>query len=95
MREAARLEAGNATYQINLGRLLAARQEWSEAIACYERAVQLAPGNADAQFHLGKALAAQGRTEAAISHLREALRLRPDHAPARQALQALGAPPPP
>ncbi len=50
----------------NLGHALAGLKRYSEAIACYERALRLDPKLAIAQYNLAEALSAEGRLNEAV-----------------------------
>lgn len=53
------------------------RQEYREAAACYERAIELQPSLAEAHFNLGLLRRDLGRVEEAVGCFEEALRHRP------------------
>ena len=69
-------------YHVNLGAVLAARQDWERAIAAFGSAIALRPHLPEAHHNLGKALRELGKLEEAIASFRETIRLRPDHADA-------------
>jgi tetratricopeptide (TPR) repeat protein len=62
----------------NLGVALASQRRYSDAIDCYNSALQIQPDHAKAHNNLGAALAKTGRTDEAIKEYETALRLRPD-----------------
>lgn len=64
----------------NLGIILQARGELSEAIDHYRQALVLKPDHVKAHNNLGVALRAQGATDEAIGHFIQAISLKPDHA---------------
>jgi tetratricopeptide (TPR) repeat protein len=72
-------DPGNAELYFRRAELYREHEEWSAAIADYDRVEKLAPGN-DA-VHLGRAklLLASGRYEAAQGELNRFLAARPDH----------------
>ena len=74
--------SGNYIAEHNLGVALAARQEWTDAILHYQRALELKPDYVDAHLNLGVALAAQGQCTEAAQHYQRALQLAPDDAEA-------------
>jgi tetratricopeptide (TPR) repeat protein len=73
----------------NLGTLLLASGQSTEAFADLNRAVELNPGFAEGQFNLANALRAQGRRREAIARYEEALRLQPAYPEAHDNLGTL------
>jgi tetratricopeptide (TPR) repeat protein len=61
----------------NLGRLLALRGDWSEALHFFQEAVRLAPDDALSRYNLAGALQILGKRELAERHYKVALALRP------------------
>ena len=64
--------------QVLLGRAHEALEQWDEAAAAYERAVQYSPRRARYRRRLADALANAGQTDRAIEVLHDLVRLRPD-----------------
>lgn len=62
-----------ALYHSNLGKALADRKAWPEAIMSYRHAARLAPGDSAARTNLGLVLAAAGDAAGAEAELRAAL----------------------
>ncbi len=63
---------------INLGKALASRGQFEEAIAHYRRVLEIEPNDADAYHNLGLAFANRGQFKEAIAHFRKALKIMPD-----------------
>ena len=59
----------------NLGNVLAARGQVSEAMAHYRTALEIQPGFAEAHVNLGNVLAGRGEIDEAMLHFRKALAL--------------------
>jgi tetratricopeptide (TPR) repeat protein len=68
--------------QNHLGSILHARQQYAEAIACFEQAIALDADYAEAHYNRGGSMLALGRLEQAIASYRRALDVDPDFAPA-------------
>jgi tetratricopeptide (TPR) repeat protein len=77
LREAVRSEPGTASFQLNLGRMLAATGRLDEAIAHLREAVRLQADNPAAHFNLGLVREEQGRVEAAVDSYRRELEVNP------------------
>jgi tetratricopeptide (TPR) repeat protein/glycosyltransferase involved in cell wall biosynthesis len=77
-------EATPAQLQVRQGDLYVQKQQWQEAIACYQQAIKLEPKSAQAYRDLAKAYNHLGQSEAAIECLYQALTLEPDEAEAEQ-----------
>ena len=77
LREAARLNPGNALTFVNLGGALLEQRQIQEAQQALEQAVALDPSMVDAYYNLGAAYLAGGRAPDAILTYEAALRLRP------------------
>jgi tetratricopeptide (TPR) repeat protein len=73
----------------NLGNISAARGNFEEAEAYYERALQIDPEFAKAHNNLANVYAYRGKIEQAIAHYEKALELQPDLAEARKNLDSL------
>lgn len=86
LREAARLDAGNAQAHVDLGNVLQHDFEYQAAVAEYREAEKLAPSRPQIHASLGLALANAGLGQNAIEEFTEALRLRPDFALAQAGL---------
>ncbi len=71
---------------LNLGSLWQARQNYQQAIACFEQAVAAAPDFALGYFNLGVAYRAKGDLAGAIAAYEQAITLDPHHAPTYQNL---------
>src|SRR4029077_7792659 len=80
------LAPDNADFSEYLADLYMEREEFAEAIPCWERVLSLEPKRPSAHSGLGWALHEEGRSAEAGQHYREALRLRPDFAAARMSL---------
>ena len=65
------------------------RQDWPNAVAAGEKAVETDPENAFTRLNLGMLLQRTGNTEQAMVHLLEAVRLQPDNAGLRRALASV------
>ena len=66
--------------QVLLGRAHEALEQWEDAAAAYERAVQFSPRRARYRRRLADALANAGQTGRAIEVLQDLVRLRPEDA---------------
>lgn len=77
LREAVRLEPGNAMTFVNLGGALLEQRQIQEAQAALEQAVKLDPAMVDGHYNLGAAYLAGGRPIDAVRAFEAALRLRP------------------
>jgi tetratricopeptide (TPR) repeat protein len=64
----------------NLGTLLLARGQVTEALAHFQAALALQPNAADVHSNLGSALLSLRRLDEAVTHFRDALRIQPDSA---------------
>ncbi|MGD0651427.1 MAG: tetratricopeptide repeat protein [Verrucomicrobiia bacterium] len=64
----------------NLGNVLRAKGNVSEAIAHFEEALRIKPDYTEAHNNLGIALTEAGRVQEAIGHWEQALRIKPDDA---------------
>ncbi len=64
----------------NLGILLAARENYDEAITHFRRALRSNPRDAKAHNNIAMSLKSQGRLSQAIGHFTEAVRIEPDFA---------------
>ncbi len=64
------------------GNMLAAQNQFSEAVQYYQRALELAPDYAYAHCKLGTVLILQNRFDEAIEHLRRAIEITPAYAEA-------------
>jgi len=73
---------------LNLGRALARKGAYGEAITRFSEALRIKPDYAKAYNNLGAALASQKRYKEAIAYYTEALRLKPDYARAHNNLGA-------
>lgn len=71
---------------VDLGVLLAMRQEWSESYEHLQQAAQLEPDNPFARQNLAGVLEVQGRLEEAREHFEAAARLRPSWSKPRAGL---------
>jgi predicted O-linked N-acetylglucosamine transferase (SPINDLY family) len=80
--QAIALRGTDPAFHSNQGEAYRALERFSEAIACYRRAIELAPEYAEAHSNLGLALQHQGLVAEAIEHLRHAVHLRPEYAEA-------------
>jgi Flp pilus assembly protein TadD len=84
----------NEVARFNLGRALAQRGRWAEAVPEFAAAAKLRPANVDALIYEGLALRKQGRMEEAIGCYRDALRFAPEDSRAHNnlglALERLG-----
>ena len=79
----------------NLGNALAARGQFDEAIAHYQKALEIKPDYVEAHNNLGLALAGRGQVDEAIDHYRKALDINPDYVEAHYNLgSGLGRPRP-
>lgn len=72
--------AGNARAYNVVGRALAKRGQYDEALEYFQEAVRVAPEFAEGQNDLGVALARRGEIDEAITHYRTALRIDPGYA---------------
>jgi tetratricopeptide (TPR) repeat protein len=70
--------AEDPAFHHNLGNIFKFRNQLSEAMTCYERALALAPGALDTLYNLGNTCQDLGQPERAITYFQQALRLRPD-----------------
>ena len=84
--EALRLKPDYADAHVNLGRVLAAREKWPEAIAQDEAVVRLRPDDALACNTLAGALAQSGRLKEAEAEYERAVELMPRNAGMRNDL---------
>jgi len=77
-----------------LGKILAERREWDEAIACYRKAIEVDPNFADVCQSLGDALVETGKKEEAIGVYQKAIEIEPSlwevHHKLGSALQEVG-----
>jgi tetratricopeptide (TPR) repeat protein len=64
---------------INLGKLQSAGQDYKEAIASYDKALEFKPDDHQAWYNRGIALENLGRYEEAIASFTEALKVKPDY----------------
>ncbi len=78
----------NDVAENNLGVLLLARGQVSEAISRYEKAIALRPTNTEARTNLANALLYQGRLDEATDQLRRTLEMQPENVEARNTLGA-------
>ncbi|MCG8508365.1 MAG: tetratricopeptide repeat protein, partial [Rhodospirillales bacterium] len=62
-----------------LGVLALGKNQPSEALACFEKALASMPENPDILINMGIALTGEGRQDEAIEHFQRAVELRPDH----------------
>jgi len=67
-------------------RAAAAKSQWADAAASYQKAIELAPRDASLRVEFGAALAKIGRLTEAIASYQEALRLAPRNLPAELGL---------
>ena len=74
---------------INLGNILARRNNWSAALDWYQKAAATEPRAEGAQVNLGRAYILLGNLEKAESHLRKALEINPQNIEALQNLTVL------
>jgi tetratricopeptide (TPR) repeat protein len=79
-RQACALDAGNASYHLNLGNALRAAKQLSAAAAEFAAAVALRPNYAEAHNNLGLALGDQNQLEQAIDAFQDAAALQPSAA---------------
>jgi protein O-GlcNAc transferase len=82
VRRAAELLPDDVDAHCNLGRVLMAMGEYSEAVVCYRRAVEISPISPELHTNFANALSASNSLEAAAVHYREALRLKPNYSDA-------------
>ena len=82
----AMLEPDSAKIQADLGSLYAKRQDWSKAIACYQKALAVDPSLAPVYRNLAKALTQAGQSQKALVYWYQALRLEPKEVDAQQHL---------
>ncbi len=80
------VETGDASMQIDRGIALQLQGNLTEAIACYERAMELLPGSTAALNNRGLALHALGRLDEAAASLAEAIARHPEQAEAHTGL---------
>ncbi|HEX6540365.1 MAG TPA: protein kinase [Ktedonobacterales bacterium] len=73
---------------VGMGQMHEARKQWTEAIACFRRAVATAPNDPAGHLELGRALLATNKPAEAARELEQATRLAPQSV---EALTALGA----
>ncbi|EJN08759.1 TPR repeat-containing protein [Bradyrhizobium sp. YR681] len=83
LEQAVGLAPENASYHVNLAKVLHALGALDEAEQQFRSAIRLGPGEADGHLGLAHLLRAQGRAEEASGCLSEAVRLRPDDADTR------------
>jgi tetratricopeptide (TPR) repeat protein len=88
-RQAISLDLGHVGAHVNLGRLLQAAGELTEAIRHYRAALEGNPRQATAAFNLGTALDASGLIEEAIAAYRQTLGVDPSLADAHYNLSLL------
>jgi len=69
----------NARTHNNLGRYYYLRNQWDEAIACFEASIRLDPGLPKVHCNLGLALLNSGRTAEAVAPLETAVRMLPKY----------------
>lgn len=81
------LQPESAEIQADLGSLYARKQDWSKAIACYQKAIVLNPDFAGTYRNLAKVFSKIGKKEKAADAWDRALTIEPDSAPAEQHLQ--------
>jgi Flp pilus assembly protein TadD len=74
------VEPDSALLHNNLGILLAAQENFDEAITHFRRALQSNPRDAKAHNNIAMALKSQGRLNQAVGHFAEAVRIEPDFA---------------
>jgi len=79
LRRARELRPDDAAAHNDLGNLLLARGEITEAIDCYRAALAVAPNHAELHFNLANALAESGDRPAALTSYHHALALDPAH----------------
>jgi tetratricopeptide (TPR) repeat protein len=72
-------ESAAAHYHGNLGNALLNRQQFFEAAACYQRAIDLRPDLSDLHSNLGYALSKLGRLDEAATSLGMAVQLNPNN----------------
>ena len=73
-----------------LGRALALKERYGDAVQSFQTAISLVPGRSDAHYQLGLALRRLGRTEEARDAYRRALALVHDDAERRLLQRKLG-----
>ena len=73
----------------NLGVDLRSQGDLSEAVACFQRALDIDPNYKEAYLNLGLALRAQGNMEEAVIQIRHAIRIDPGYPEAHSALSFL------
>jgi TolB-like protein/tetratricopeptide (TPR) repeat protein len=78
-RRAAQLDDRDALVQLVLGRILAYRRQFDEAVRHVDRAIALNPNDADVLAHAALCRAYLGDADAAIGLARRAMRLNPSH----------------
>lgn len=76
-RKAAKLDPGEPTYHLNIGRELAAKHQWNEAIDEYDRALSIDDQLPGAYFLKGEALREKGDPAGATANFSRSLQLRP------------------
>jgi tetratricopeptide (TPR) repeat protein len=77
-RRALELDDSLVVGHVNLGKLLFAAEQFTEALACFEAATILAPGGPDAWCSRAGTLRELGRLEESVETAKRALELRPD-----------------
>ena len=82
MREAIKLDAGNARYHYGLGRLLVHLRREKEAATSFRSAIRAKPGYADAHYSLGILLTADD-PNAALEHFEKTIKAAPRHVDAQ------------
>lgn len=75
LRSAVEIDAGNADSWNNLGSARAEKEDWAEAIACFERSDALAPQNPATRQNLALACVKQGMRRIAEERVDEAMAL--------------------
>jgi tetratricopeptide (TPR) repeat protein len=90
LKQSIQIDPGYALTWAHLGRSYAAnasfemggREEYNEAQAAYEKALQLQPGAIEARIYMANLLTDTGRVERGVPFLAEALKTNPNHAEA-------------
>ncbi|NEO12385.1 MULTISPECIES: tetratricopeptide repeat protein [unclassified Moorena] len=84
--KAAQQNPDSAKIQTNLGSAYAQRQQWQDAIACYQKAIAINPSFAGAYRNLAKVLTQTNQPEAAADYWYQALTLEPNTVSAEEHL---------
>ncbi|NEP69674.1 MULTISPECIES: tetratricopeptide repeat protein [Moorena] len=84
--KAAQQNPDSAKVQANLGSAYAQRQQWLDAIACYQKAIAINPSFAGAYRNLAKVLTQTNQPEAAADYWYQALTLEPNTVSAEEHL---------